>query len=348
MIRVGIVGIGFMGMIHYLACKKVKAAEVMAIASRSKRKREGDWRGIRGNFGPEGQIVDLGGISRYESLGQLLSDDAIDLVDICLPPSLHADAAEMALRAGKHVLCEKPIAVSQADADRMVRTAEQTGKLLMIGQVLPFFPEYAYLRGLVEAGTHGRLLGGFFKRIISDPTWIADYYDPVTSGGPLIDLHVHDAHFIRLLCGLPERVLSSGRLRGEVVEFATTQFLFGGASAPDVTAMSGVINQQGRPFAQGFEVHLEGATVLYDFANMGGKPALAMPLTVLTEDGAVLRPDIPAADPSEAFVAELQEVAAAIERGSASWILAGTTARDALRLCHVQAKSVRSRTTVRV
>ena len=90
-------------------------------------------------------------------------------------------------------------------------------------------------------------------------------------GGPLVDLHIHDAHFIRLACGMPTALFSSGRLRGDVVEFASTQFLYPKENLA-VTATSGVLSQQGRSFTHAFEIYLERATLIYDFAVLDGKP----------------------------------------------------------------------------
>jgi predicted dehydrogenase len=67
MINVGLIGIGFMGMIHYLAYQKVRGARVAAICSREPRKLAGDWRGIKGNFGPPGTKMDLHGTATYEN-----------------------------------------------------------------------------------------------------------------------------------------------------------------------------------------------------------------------------------------------------------------------------------------
>ena len=86
MLRFGIAGIGFMGMIHYLAYQKVDGAKVTAIASRDPKKRAGDWRGIQGNFGPPGEEMDLGDIVAHETIDQLLADPNVDVVDITLPP----------------------------------------------------------------------------------------------------------------------------------------------------------------------------------------------------------------------------------------------------------------------
>src|SRR5207244_8794593 len=97
MTRIGIVGVGFMGMIHYLAARKLKGAKVTAICSRDPKKRAGDWRGIRGNFGQPGEKMDLSKIKKYENLDALLADPEIDLVDICNPTHVHPQSAIRAL-----------------------------------------------------------------------------------------------------------------------------------------------------------------------------------------------------------------------------------------------------------
>ena len=345
--NVGIVGIGFMGMIHYLAYERVKGVKVRAIVTRDEKKLAGDWRSIKGNFGPPGAVMDLKGVTGYRELEALLQDPKIDLVDICLPPAMHAQATVRALRAGKHVFCEKPIAVSLADGTRMVRAAEASGKQLLIGHVLPMFPEYNFVIEAARKGRYGRLLGGHFKRIISDPKWIPDFYDPLTVGGPLVDLHIHDAHFIRLLCGMPTAVFSRGRMRGDVVEMVTTQFLFDNPSLV-VTAASGVINQQGRAFTHAYEVYFERATLLFDFAVLDGKPQLATPVTVLSADGKVSRPELGSGDPIDAFASEIKEVVKSVRTGKPSTLLAGDLALDALTLCHEQTESVRKGRLVKV
>jgi len=342
MIRVGIAGLGFMGMIHYLSYQKIRGVKVSAMCEKDPQRLAGDWRSIKGNFGPQGTQMNLTGIARYAELEDMLADPQVDFIDVCLPPSLHAEVTVAALRAGKHVFCEKPIALKTADATRMVEAAKRAGKLLLIGHVLPFNPEYAFAYRAVQSAKYGRLLGGHFKRIISDPAatgWLPNFYDPDIHGGPMIDLHVHDAHFIRLICGMPRAVQSVGRMRGKVVEHFNTQFLFDDPTLV-VTAHSGVINQQGRSFTHAFEIYLERATLLYDFAAIDNKPVLAMPLTVLTDKGKVQRPKLGSGDPTDAFVAELTEVVRAVSKRTPSPLLDGELARDALILCQKQTESV--------
>jgi predicted dehydrogenase len=347
MIRVGIAGIGFMGMIHYLAYQKLRGVKVVALCETQRERLAGDWRAIKGNFGPAGTMMDLSGIAKYEQIDDMLADKKVDVVDVCLPPAAHPPVAIAALKAGKHVFSEKPIALTAADATKMVKAAQAAKKQLLIGQVLPFFPEYAYAYKAITGGKFGKLLGGHFKRIISDPQWLKDFYDPQKVGGPMLDLHVHDAHFIRLICGMPRGVVTSGRMRGEVAEYFVSQFSFDDPRLV-VSAASGVIHQQGRGFSAGFEIHLEKATLLYDFSVIDGNPELSMPLTVLHANGKVERPQTGGGDPVDAFVAELSEAAKAFKNGKNSPLLAGELARDAVILCHKQTESLKKRKPVQV
>ena len=346
MVRVGIAGLGFMGMIHYLAYRKVTDASVAALCETDPVKLSGDWRGIRGNFGPPGEMMDLSEHRRYSNINKMLADPEIDMVDVCLPPGAHSKVTIAALKAGKHVFCEKPIALTANDARRMVEAAEAAGKLLMIGHVLPFFPEYAFAYKTVREGHHGKLLGAQFKRIISDPQWLRNYYEPKQVGGPMLDLHVHDAHFIRLLCGMPSAVFSTGRMRGAVAEFFTSQFVYD--EPLNVSAAGGVIQQQGRGFTHGYEIHLERATLLFDFAVIGGNAELSMPVTVLNSDGTTTRPDIVGQDPVDSFAAELGEVVRSVRAGRNSEILAASLAADAVKLCDRQTSSILRRKLVKV
>lgn len=345
MINVGIAGIGFMGWIHYLAYQKVRGIRLAAICTRDPQKLAGDWRGIQGNFGPPGEQVDLAKVGRYSQLDEMLADPTIDLVDICLPPDLHAGASLAALKAGKHVFVEKPMALTAADCGKMLAAAEKAGKQILVGHVLPFFPEYAHARKLIDSGRYGRLLGGTFQRIISDPLWLKDFYDPRRVGGPLVDLHVHDAHLIRLLFGMPKSVASQGRLRGEVVEYCNSLFYFDDPVLA-VHAVSGVINQQGRPFTHGFEIHLERATLQYEFAAFADA-AETMPLKVLTADGKVVRPQVGGGD-LDGFIAEIKEVVRSLRSGQASAILSGHLAADAIQLCHKQTEAVKKGRSVKI
>ena len=345
--NVGIVGIGFMGMIHYLSYQKVAGANVTAMCDADPARREGDWTGIKGNFGPTGTQMDLTGIRMYDDAYKILDDPDIDLVDICLPPAFHADVAVAALEKGKHVFCEKPMALTAADAQRMAQAAEKTNQILLIGHVLPFMPEYAFANQAVSSGDYGSVRGGTFYRIISDPTWVPDFYNPDRVGGPMLDLHIHDAHLIRLLFGMPTSVQTSGRMRGAVLEYFNTQFSFEDPSVI-VDARCGIVDQACRPFTHGFELQLEEATLIFHYSAVENSDDLSIPLTVLKTDGEVVRPALGDGNPVNSFASEIKEVVACITEGRSSKILAGHLARDAVVLCHHQTTSSQTQKTVMI
>jgi predicted dehydrogenase/Kef-type K+ transport system membrane component KefB len=248
MVRIGLVGIGFMGRIHYLAGQRLQGAKVVAVCSRDPAKLAGDWRNTRGNFGPEPGMVDLSGVKKYAAFTDLLADPEIDLVDICTVTDQHAPLAVQALKAGKHVLVEKAIALTPADADGMLAAARQAGKLLMVAHVLPFFPEFKFAAEAIRGGQYGKPLGAHFKRVISKPDWSADIGDAAKTGGPAVDLHIHDTHFIGLVCGVPRQVFATGVVEGGAVTYLTTSYLYG-PGGPAVTCSSGAVYMGGRPVA---------------------------------------------------------------------------------------------------
>ena len=227
MVRIGIAGIGFMGMIHYYGIKKASGAEVVAMCTRDPKKLDGDWTSIQGNFGPRGGIEDLSHLRKYNQIEDLLTDPDVDMVDICLPVQLHKSVSISALKAGKHVLVEKPISIRLDDATGMVEIGKASGRHFMVAHVLPFFAEFAYAKNAVESGDYGELLGAHFKRVTSKSKKTQDLEELERSGGPGIDLHIHDTHFIQLLCGMPDAVFSQGVLAtGNFAASLTTQYIY--------------------------------------------------------------------------------------------------------------------------
>lgn len=340
MIGIGIVGIGFMGMIHFLAARKVAAGRVVALCSRDPKKLAGDWTGIHGNFGPTGTQMDLTGVAGFGDFEGLLADPGVDLVDLCVPNDEHARLAIRALEAGKHVLVEKPIALTTADADAMVAASKAVGKLLMVAHVLPFFPEFAFAAEAVRSERYGSLKAAHLTRVISRPDWSSGIADADRSGGPAIDLHIHDTHFVGLLCGAPNAVYSRGILDGGAVVLLSTQYVFDDPNLC-VSAFSGAISQSGRPFTHGFEIYLDKATLSFAFADHAGQ-GRASPLSVILGDGSVETPELGSGDPIDAFAAEIGVAVQSVERGVSGPQLSGDLARRALVIGLAEVESVKT------
>ena len=339
MLRIGLVGVGFMGWIHFNAYQRLKGAKLAAVCSRDKAKLAGDWRSIRGNFGPPGEQVDLSAVTKYERIEDMVADPDIDLIDICNPTHLHPEYAIAALKAGKHVLVEKAIALTPKDADAMVAAAKASGKLLMVAHVLPFFPEFKFAADVLRDGRYGKLLAGSFKRVISRPDWSADIGDAAKTGGPAIDLHVHDTHFIGLVCGVPKSVFATGVVENGIVQHLTTSYDYG-PNGPSVTCTSGALSMSGRPFVHGYELFLEKATLVF----MSG----TCPLTCITSGKSETVDLLGGGDPITAFADEIQTAVDGVKAGKMPDLLSGQLARDALVMCYKECESVVARRVVAV
>lgn len=330
MIKIGIAGIGFMGMIHYQAIKRIPGVTVSAIATRDPKKRAGDWTAIQGNFGPRGGQEDLSGVESFASADEMIAHADIDLVDICLPSNQHVAPTLAALRAGRHVLVEKPIALSLADADVMVREAQVTGKMLMVAHVLPFFADFRFALESIHSGRFGKLNSGHFRRHISPPDWSSSVADFGAQGGPLIDLHIHDNHFLVVACGKPRQVFSTGRIDRGIVTYVSTNYIY--SDGPALSATSGCLSRPSRPFTHGYELYFDEATIHYEAGS---------PLRVYTTAG-METPTLTAGDEIDSFRDEITAAVDAIRSKSPSRLLDGTLARDALALCTFEQQSIES------
>lgn len=341
MVRIGIVGLGFMGMTHFRAAQRVRGGKVVALCTRDEKKLAGDWRGIRGNFGDPGGMEDLSGIRCYLRLGDMLADDRVDLVDICLPTRMHPDMSMAAFRAGKHVLVEKPIALTLRDADRMLRAAQTHGRKFMVAQVLRFFPEFAFVRDVQRDGRFGELLAAHFKRIIAKPDWSTSVTDAANTGGMALDLHIHDTDFVNHLLGRPSAVRCTGLVRpGGVPDYIATQYVYGGRNL-SVTCCSGAVSMRGRPFEHGYDVYFDKATLAYNSTS-------CPQVTLLDDQGGARQVKLKDGDPVAAFAGELQDAVDYVSGKKSESDLSGASARDSLMICLREIQSLRRGRAVRL
>src|SRR5581483_5342529 len=196
---------------------------------------------------------DLSAARKYGEWRELIDDPKLDAVDICLPTDLHAPAAIAALEGGKHVLCEKPMALSADDCERMLATAKRHGRVLMIGQILRFWPEYLYLQDFVKAGRYGQIRSATFTRRCGLPDWSRWLPDESRSGGAVIDLLIHDIDQALLLFGTPARI--DAKSIGEPDTLMGTLIYPGG---PEVRIQGGWF-PSGTPLSMGFQVRADRA-----------------------------------------------------------------------------------------
>lgn len=260
-IKVGILGMGFMGNCHFNAYKGVEKARVTVLCDCDGNKLKCD-AGVAGNIASAGQKKNLAGIKTYTEASRLIADPEIDVVDITLPTYLHAEWAIKALKAGKHVVCEKPMALSSLDARKMVSVAHQTHRQLFVGHCIRFWPAYEVAREIVRGGSHGKVLSAVFSRISPKPTWSWNNWllNPKLSGNAAFDLHIHDVDFILYLFGKPKTVCShgSGSARSGF-EHIVTSYDF--AKKNVVIAEGGWGYENKYPFSMTFRIAMEKASL---------------------------------------------------------------------------------------
>jgi len=181
--RVGIIGCGFIGTGKHLpSMSLMEGVEVVAfcdlILERAKASAD--------KYGTPDALI----CTDYH---EVLSRSDIDIVHVCTPNSSHAEITVAALNAGKHVMCEKPMAKTAAEAKLMLDTARATGKLLTIGYQNRFRDDSLFIKGLCETGDLGEIYfaKAFATRRRGVPTWGVFMDKEKQGGGPLIDLATH-------------------------------------------------------------------------------------------------------------------------------------------------------------
>jgi predicted dehydrogenase len=264
MIGVGIIGLGMMGRMHYAAWGGIEGAAVVAVADADPKRASGDLSEGWSNIAGGAEALDMDRIAGTTDYRELIAMDDVDVVDVCVPTPFHAEMAVAALRAGKHCVCEKPLARTLEQARRIVQAAEKAPGFLLPAMCIRFWPQWAWLRRAVERGTYGRVKDAFFRRVGSPPPgW---FRDGEMSGGAILDLHLHDSDFVKHTFGMPRAVRSFGYvgLTG-CIDHLVTHYLYDGG--PMVTAEGSWAPADGFGFQMAYTVNFQKATAEYVMAR---------------------------------------------------------------------------------
>ena len=259
--KFAILGLGRMGSTHLKALRAIPGVEIGAVSSLDEKALSGGLTAVEGDLGGPGERLDFSGIGKYRELDAALDAPGIDAVDICLPTDLHGPVAVEALRAGKHVLVESPMALDGYAADSMARAAGRYGRVLMAAHVVRFLPAYAALREVVRGGEWGPARSAVFRRRRAAPAASGWAMDPSRSGGGAFDLLIHDVDFCLHLFGKPETVLATGyEDLASGIDCMHVQFFYPHGV---VTVEGGWFNPQSYPFSAEYMVALDGGLVEY-------------------------------------------------------------------------------------
>jgi predicted dehydrogenase len=278
-IRVGILGMGFMGRTHLrafaAAAKDGLPCRVAALANSGPFEAQGRV-AARGNLEAteDGPLFDPNTVHQYTDAQSLAANPDIDLVSICTPTDTHVDYARQMLRAGKHVLLEKPVSLRAQDARVLALEADNAGRTCMPAMCMRFWPGWDWLAARVRDHSLGAVKSASFTRMGSRPAWAPEFYrNPARCGGAMFDLHIHDADIVHWLFGRPHAVASVG-----TIDRITTLYQFASASGPaHVVAEGGWLEQAGFPFRMRYTVEFESAVADWDITR--GQPLM------LTKDG---------------------------------------------------------------
>jgi len=197
--KLGLLGYGFMGGAHLAAIERIAGVEVKAVSARTRPSADGP---ARGNMDLEsGPLPDT--VTWHSDWRTIIEDAEIDVVDVCLPTDLHREVVLAALAAGKHVLCEKPMALNIADCTELVAAAEASGHVFMIAQVLRFMYPYQYAAKFLHEAGRDNIVRCVLRRSTGYPQWGSWLTQEDRSGGAILDMLSHDLDQVLSLFGRP-------------------------------------------------------------------------------------------------------------------------------------------------
>ena len=208
MIKTAVVGLGFMGQTHFNCYQNNPLAQLVAVGDQNPERLQSGAK-VAGNIDAN-SALDLSNVRTTTNIQALIDDPEIDLLDFCLPTRQHAAHTIAALNAGKHVLCEKPLAWTVEECDAVIEAQKKSGKYLLIGHCLRFWPQYVKAQQLMESGALGEIIYARFSRAGGAPNWSKWLMDGAQSGGAVLDMHVHDVDTALWWFGRPTSIQTTG------------------------------------------------------------------------------------------------------------------------------------------
>jgi len=256
MLKVGILGAGFMGQTHAQAYKNIDGVELVAVADTNKEK--------AAEFGKKYNA------RVYDDVEKIIERSDINIVDICLPTLLHEDCTVKAAKAGKHVFCEKPIALTLEQADNMIEAIDKAGVKFMVAHVVRFWPGYLEAKQIIDANEVGSPLHISAHRMCEAPTWSENGWlvDSKRSGGVPIDMQIHDIDYINWIFGKPSEVFAQAvEARKDGQDHVSVVLRY-----PDkrqALIETGWMMPKGFPFTSGIRILCEQGCIEYLFRTSG-------------------------------------------------------------------------------
>lgn len=316
MINVGIVGAGNIGRVHSRSYAQLANARVVAVADIDHQAADA--------------MAAKHGARAYYDMRYLFDDKDVQVVDVCLPTYLHEQGVIGAASAGKHVLCEKPVALTVDSAERMISAIEHAGVKAMVAQVIRFWPHYLTIKEMLDRGDLGLPIMAYAARLGRQPMWTSWYSDPNLSGGALLDLHVHDLDWLYYLFGRPKTVYAVGtRVNSGAWNHVLTSLDYGSHRA---AAEASFLMPDSFPFTMIFRLLCERGLAEYQYGGIQSDPQATARLHTLVAYLAGQPPQHPTCDETDPYLAEIRYFVNCLDRGESPTIATLSEARDVLQI----------------
>ena len=337
MIKVAVIGAGYIGQAHINALKQIKNASIVAIVD---------------NLEDRAKELALSLNTKYfKNIDELLKNSDAEVIDVCVPTFAHPETVIKAANAGRHVLCEKPIALTLKDTDDMINAVKKNNVKAMNGLVLRFWPEYVKIKEIIDSGVYGMPLHAFCQRLAVTPDWQVGGWDKNEkfSGGAAIDLHIHDLDLLIWLFGKPQIVKAQGSVNTQNPEGGFSH-IYTTASFKDNKsgfAEGGWDFKGAFPFTMAVRVVCEKATIEWIFR--AGKNieerGLATNIKIYNFDGSIETIEV---NQTDAFLNEISYFIDCIENNKPIERATFLDGRNALEFALAAIKSAREQTTVKL
>lgn len=335
MLKLAIVGLGGLGKVHLRNVMELQRTrgdfELVALCDVEESRFHEN---IATNLGGDNAPVDLSAYRLYTDLDQMLAKERLDFAITALPTYLHADIGIKLLNHGIHLFSEKPMALNEQQSQAMIDAAQKSGKRLMIGQCLRYWPEYVKLKELIDSQAYGKVVRAEFFRYSATPVWSWQNWlmDEQKSGGAALDMHVHDVDFIQWALGMPEQVTSHATHIKSGFDSILTTYHYGHML---VTAACDWSLPPDYPFSASFLVRFEKATVKMDAAGM----------RIYPEEGKVFTPEL---GRPNAYRNEIDDFIDHLHKGFNSPVNPPESALSSVKLARAEMESARKGVTVHV
>ncbi|MDR3337058.1 MAG: Gfo/Idh/MocA family oxidoreductase [Treponema sp.] len=304
--NIAIIGCGYIGKMHAAAIKKSNKVNLTAI--------------VHSHEDAGKNAAEEFGCKYYATAEELFAREPVDIVNVCLPSSLHEQYVVLAAKNNKHVICEKPFSLSSVSAQRMKDACDRAGVKLMIAQVLRWMPEFVKIKDVLDDGVAGNIHMVYSNRLAQHPNWTKWHRDVRISGGGLFDIHLHDIDYLYSLFGKLEDVYavgwkSSTGCWNHVI--STLKFKNGVKAVSE--GSSEMIGDF--PFSASFRITGDKATIEYNLMagfNIENLESANTRFVLFEKDAKPKKIEVTG---NEAFQAEIEDFAAAVEENKPPPIL---------------------------